>query len=116
MLLGDWREEALGQFAEVVAASGDHNRAEALLARISDPNRRALAMARVAVTLGESRETPPAREHAHSRSPMVRARRLPAETLVTGSWTEVVDSLARVDPLAVRTLADELQLRWGETG
>ncbi len=114
----DPREEALGRFAEAVAASGDHNRAEALIARISDPNRRASALARVAVTLVEAnQETPPAREHTPSRSPlMVRARRLAAEALVTSSWTEVVDSLARVDPLALRTLADELQLRWGETG
>lgn len=44
---------------------------------------------------------------------MVRARRLLAEALVTTSWTEVVVGLARVDPLAVSALADELQVRWG---
>lgn len=43
---------------------------------------------------------------------MVRARRLLAEALVTSSWTEVVVGLARVDPLAVSVLADELQARW----
>jgi hypothetical protein len=97
-----------------VAAGWDHDKAEALIAQISDPNRRALALARLAVTLVEtSQETPPARTHAHSSSPvLVRARRLLAEALVTSSWTEVVASLARVDPLAVSALADELQVRW----
>jgi hypothetical protein len=74
-----------------------------------------LALARLATALVEtSQETPPAREHAHSSSPvMVRARRLLAEALVASSWTEVVVGLARVDPLAVSALADELQVRWG---
>ncbi|MGH3925053.1 MAG: hypothetical protein ACRDTT_19690, partial [Pseudonocardiaceae bacterium] len=97
---------------EAAAAGGDHDRAKTLIARITDPDRRALALVRVAMTLVE--ETPPAREHAHSSSPvMVRARRLLAEALVTSSWTEVVIGLARVDPLAVSALADELQARWG---
>ena len=43
---------------------------------------------------------------------MVRARRLLAEALVTGSWPKIIASLARVDPPVVTVLADGLQARW----
>ncbi len=44
---------------------------------------------------------------------MVRARHLVATALVTGSWTEIIVSLATVDPLAVAAVVDEVLVRWG---
>jgi len=52
-------------------------------------------------------------EHARSISPLiVRMRRLLAEALAVGPWTGVIVGLARVDPLAVAALTDEVQERW----
>ncbi len=115
------RARTLAQLAETATISGDHNRAarlaskaEALAEQLADPRLRAQALAQLAGTLVETSEkTSPAPGHASSRSPlMVRARHLLAAALVTGSWTEVIASLARMDPLAVTALADELQVRW----
>jgi hypothetical protein len=47
---------------------------------------------------------------------LARARHLLGEALVTGSWTDVASSLARLDPPAVSALADELQVRWKLNG
>jgi len=115
------RAGALAQLAEATAIGGDHDRAarlateaEALTAQITDPYQRTRALAGLAMTLvWEIENTSSVREHARRRSMvLIRVRCLLAEALVTGSWTQVVVSLARVDPLAVSALADELQVRW----
>ncbi|MGH3940358.1 MAG: toll/interleukin-1 receptor domain-containing protein [Pseudonocardiaceae bacterium] len=108
-------QSSLGRVVEVMAAGGDHDRAEALARRIIDPDRRAGTLARLARILVETdKETSHVPEHARSSSPlMVRARRLLAAALEAGSWIEVVASLARIDPVAVSVLADEVERRWG---
>jgi len=119
----DRRAQALTQLAEAVAAGGDHDRAarladdaEALTAQITIPDQRAQALTQLAEILLETGKEPsPAPENApRSSSPLrIGARRLLAAALVAGSWTLVVASLARIDPLAVIALADEVQVRWG---
>jgi lipopolysaccharide biosynthesis regulator YciM len=115
------RAEALAQLAGVAAAGGDHDRAarlageaEALTGQITDPDQRAEALAQLAKILVEKdKETSPVPGHARSSSPlMVRARHLLGAALVTGSWIQIVASLARVEPLAVTALADEVRARW----
>jgi hypothetical protein len=70
-----------------------------------------MGLARILVEA--SKETSLVPDHVRRSSPlMVRARRLLAEALAVGSWTAVVSSLARVDPLAVTALADDVQARW----
>ena len=60
-----------------------------------------------------SRQTAALPELARSNSPLIlRVRHFIAAALVTGSWADSVVSLARIDPLAVNALADELQVRW----
>lgn len=149
-----WRAEALARIAQAVTAGGDHDWAEALTELITKPKLRAEALARIAQAVavgGEddraarladeaatlarqitdpdeqaealaglarmlvdvSNETSPLPEHTRSPPLMDRARRLLAAALVTGSWAAVVVGLARVDPLAVTALADEVQERWG---
>lgn len=116
------RVRALAELAKAVAAGGDHDQAarlaadaETLASQITSLDQRAAALVRLARTLLDiSKELHPAGEPAHSGSPvLVRVRSLIAEALVTGSWTAAVSGLARVDPLAVRVLADDLETRWG---
>jgi len=111
------RAWALARLAKAVAASGDHNRAETLTARITNPDSRVWALAQLGwIFMKTSKEISPVPEH---RTPpqqfalTVRARHLLAAALVTGSWTQIVPGLARVDPLAISALADEVQVRWG---
>ena len=114
------RAEALARVAEVVAI-GDHDRAarlateaEALTAQITDPYLQAKALVRRVMTLVETIENTSSRGHlCHSSPVVVRARHLFAWILTTSSWMGVVSELARVDPLAITFLADELLVRWG---
>jgi len=114
----DSRAEALGQLVEAAAACDDLDRAEALIAQITNPGTRARALSRLAMAIARTSEkTLPIRKYPHGSSPMlVRARHLLGEALATGSWTDVAASLARLDPPAVSTLADELQVRWKLNG
>jgi hypothetical protein len=94
-----------------MATVGDHDQARAFARQISDPDQQAGALARLAVVaMGTSREAAPAAQQRCGNSlPLVaHARQLLGEALVTGSWTEVVAGLARVDPSTVVTLAEQL--------
>lgn len=108
-------QSPLAQVVDTMAAGGDYDRAEALARRITDPDRRAGTLARLArILVATDKETSQVPEHARSSSPlMLRARHLLAAALVAGSWIEVVATLARIDPVAVSVLADEVKRRWG---
>ena len=107
--------QALTRLAEAVTAAGDHERAEVLTTQITNPDQQAEVLTRLATLLvATSNEITPASEHAGNSPPlMVRARHLVATALVTGSWTEIIVSLATVDPLAVAAVVDEVLVRWG---
>jgi len=96
------------------AASGDYDRAEVLTGQITNQNAQEKALTGFVKILMEShKKTLSTPEPTRSSSPqMVRARRLLAEALVTGSWPKIIASLARVDPPVVTVLADGLQARW----
>ena len=112
----------MARLAEAASAGGDHNRAtrliddaDALTSQIREPDRRAEALARLARILVETgKEILPVPEHVHSSSRVtVQARQLLAKALTASSWTDVVFELARIAPLTVTALADEVQARWG---
>ncbi len=116
------RVEALARLAAAAATAGDHDRAirladdaEALTEQLTTWHSRPEALARLAGILVETgKKTSQVPERSRISSPLMgRARRLLAAALVTGPWELVVVSLARVDPLAVHALADELQARGG---
>ncbi len=112
------RVEALTGLVGAIAAA-DQDRAvrlaaeaEALIGQLADHPQPA-AMARLAQTLVTS--TKPAQIPGDPPSPsplLLQARHLVAATLVTGSWVDVVVSLARIDPVAVTALTNEVLARW----
>jgi len=113
------RVEVLTGLVGAVAAA-DQDRAvrlaaetEALIGQTADSESQSVEMARLARTLVTSTKPALIPGGAPSRSPLVlRARRLVAATLVTGSWVDVVVSLARIDPLAATALTNEVLARW----
>jgi hypothetical protein len=105
--------------AVAMAAGGDHDRAarlatkaETLTAQITHPEQQAKALVRRTMALVETIENTSPRGHLCRSSPVVvRARHLFAWVLTTSLWMGVVSDLARVDPLAITFLADELLVR-----
>jgi tetratricopeptide (TPR) repeat protein len=84
--------------------------AEVIIGQITEPDLQSIAMVQLAEALVKTGESPV--PGLGSSVLMRRCRHLLAGALVTGSWSGVVATLARVDPPAVTALIGEIQARW----
>jgi hypothetical protein len=115
------QSRALARVAEAAAGGGDLHRAEQVALSITDPDEKALAVAVVAAASGgdldraeqvaRSITDPDAQARALASVASVaepdRARSCIAGALAVGQWVILLNEVARIDPVALATFADE---------